>query len=84
MGLEHSNNDLTLESYFHDTKEEVDIDIAKSKYFVSNELANPLKIGTYFLSLNCCSLSSKFDNIKNFHFTICAKLTRSNPPSRDS
>ena len=66
MGLEHLNNDLSLKSCFYDTKDDVDMNIVKSKYFISNELVNRLKTGTYFLSLNCCSLLSKFDNIKMF------------------
>ena len=71
MGVEHLNNDLSLKSLFYDTKDDVDIDIVKSKYFVTNELVNPLKTDTYFISLNCCSLLSKFDDIKMFisHFS---------------
>ena len=65
--LEHLNNDVSLKSMYYtniDNSENTHFDITESYFHSSTNFSNTRKV--FMISLNCCSLMSKLEEIELF------------------
>ena len=73
-GLEQMNLDDTLKSFYY-LNQNIDIDLTPSFYSSSDDFKRKNNSDMLIISLNCCSLLSKLDDIKLFLDTFGDNLT---------